>query len=125
MKFKETLPPSCPPIEVKPPSNPTLWRLVGQPSVNPEDFQSHAARFPLRTYSDPCKARAVSLITSLEACRSLTKLPSPNVRGLTHAAEVKCDQQAGVYDHNGPTHVSFWLASHVDPLTLVCSVEAL
>ena len=125
MNFKEPLPDSCPPSQVKAPPNAALWRLISGTHVTPSDFESNAAKYPGRAYKDPCKARAVSLATSLDACRSIVKLPYPNVHGRTHAVEVKHEPAAGVWDHNDTSHVSYWVAATANPLALTGAVETL
>lgn len=123
MNFKETLPNSCPPNDVQHPSQKTLWRMLPASEVQESDFDSHAKKFPEKRYPDMCRARSTSLLTSLDACRAVSKMPSPNVASLTHAVEVHVDSAAGVWDQNKPTHVSLWLAAHIDPLTLTGNVS--
>lgn len=91
------------------------------------DFDSHAKKNPAKKYPSHlhCKASSTSLITSLEVCRSIAKSPSPNVKNLTHAVEVKHDPSAGIWDHNGEHHVSLWLAANFNPLDLTGKVEEL
>jgi hypothetical protein len=125
MKFKEPLPASCPPTNVNVPTTETLWRILKGTTPTSEDFESHAAREPRKNYRDACQARAVSLATSLDVCRTIVKLPYPNVRGLTHAAEVTYEPSAGAWDHNHTDHVSYWVAADADPIALTGTVEAL
>ena len=125
MKFRERLPDSCPPSDVKPPSHATLWRMVSDPNVQHSDFDSHAKKYPEKSYKDMCRARSTSLLTSLDACRAVSKMPNPNVANLTHAVEVKVDPVAGVWDQNKATHVSLWLTADADPLALIGNVSEL
>lgn len=125
MKFKEPLPESCPPSKVTPPNSSVLWRMLPANTVQASDFDSHAKRFPNKSYPDMCKARSVSLLPSLESCRAITKLPYPNVQNLTHAVAVSVLSSAGVWDKNGPAHISLWIAAGVDPLALTGKIEAL
>lgn len=121
MTFRENLPPSCPPDQTTIPDQTTLWRLLRSATPTVEDFDSQYKRQPQRRFPDPCTARSVSLITTLEACRAIAK--SPRMKGFTHVAGVGLDAASGVWDQDKPCHVNWWPLATVDPLARILAVE--
>lgn len=123
MTFREALPPSCPPAVTQSPSEQKLWRLLMAPAPTVSDFDSQWKKQPHRKFRDECSARAISLVTTLEACRAAAK--SPRMPPFTYAALVTYDPSAGIWHQDKPTHVNWWPYSSIDPLNAVGQVEAL
>jgi hypothetical protein len=123
MTFRESLPDTCPPQAPRHPQHPYLWRLLRDGQPVDADFDSQYLRNPKRTFPDPCSARAVSLITSLDICRAASK--SPRMRGFTHAVRVKCCPSLGVWDQDKPEHVNWWPLKAVDVLQQLGDLEVL
>lgn len=125
MTFREALPASCPPQSPRHPKQEHLWRLLRQEAASSEDFDSQYLKFPGRSFPDLCGARAVSLITSIEICRSAAKSPRLKKAAFSHAVKVKCCPSLGVWDQDKPEHVNWWPFSSVDVLAQLGSTEAL
>lgn len=124
-KYREDLPPSCPPAEPTPPSTETLWRLLKNPAVSESDFDSQRKRLPSQPYPDECGARAVSLMTSLAACRAAVKTPRMRNMKFTHAIAVAYDPDHGTWDQDAGHHVNWWPLAKTAPLSLTGKVESL
>lgn len=112
MTFKEVLPQSCPPSTTVQPTENTLWRLLFSDVVDITDFDSQFKKNPKRNFPDPCGARSVSLVTSLEVCRSAIK--SPRMPKFTHAVQVLHNPSSGVWHKDKPTHVHWWPYKNVN-----------
>lgn len=123
MTYRETLPASCPPSNSNHPKEASLWRLLCAVAPSKDDFDSQHHKNKTRKFKDQCGARAVSLVTSLEACRAAVKLPW--MSAFTHAVEVKCCPTLGIWDNDKPTHVNWWPYKDVDPLKQLGSVREL
>lgn len=123
--FLEPLPESCPPTKVTAPSEPTLWRLLRASSHTASDFDSQRKRSSTHKYPDECSARAVSLMTSLAACRAAVKSPRMIKMRFTHAVEVPYSKDNGVWHKDHPTHVNWWPYKSVDPTAIAGKVEVL
>lgn len=125
MNFRETLPDSCPPSNPQHPPLPSSWRMLKNDAAQESDFDSHRKRMPTKHFNDECKARGVSLTTTLEACRMARKAPYPNMKAFKYAVCVVNDKAYGVFDKNGDTHISLWLAEGANPMDLTRQVEEL
>lgn len=67
--WAEPLPTSCPPADAVDPAGKQYFRFVNAYPPTDDDFKSHRALFPQRTFNQPeCQVRAVSLFESPEAC---------------------------------------------------------
>lgn len=121
-EFLEPLPDSCPPSNVTPPTEPTLWRLLKSGSPCAADFVSQRERLPTRPYDDECLARSISLVTSLAVCRAVVK--SPRMK-FSHAVPVPYDPSLGVWHKDSETHVNWWPFKGIDPAAQVGDVEQL
>lgn len=123
--FLEPLPPSCPPEEVNMPTEEKLWRLLRANTHTAEDFDSQRKRLSKHTYPDECLARSVSLMTSLAACRAAVKSPRMAKMRFTHAVEIPCDSNFGVWHQDQPNHVNWWPYLTVMPTSIAGKVEEL
>lgn len=122
VEFLEPLPESCPPIDVTPPSEPTLWRLLKSDAPSAIDFVSQRERLPTRPYDDECLARSISLVTSLAVCRAVIK--SPRMK-FSHAVPIAYDPSLGIWHKDSETHVNWWPYKTTDPVSLIGNVENL
>lgn len=117
--FREPLPSSCPPDNCTGPTSDRAWRLLKAATVTNEDFDSAVVKQPSRNFPDMCYARGISLVPTIDMCRSIVK--SPRMKAFTHAVAVTCDAAAGVWHQDSETHVSWWIFDNIQPLSLVCS----
>jgi len=77
IEYAEDLPEGCPPSDAVSLQNRFLFRFVESIPPKERDFWSQRKLFPLKRFStDECTARACSLMTTLEACANLKKLPT-------------------------------------------------
>ncbi|WP_147466527.1 hypothetical protein [Pseudomonas syringae] len=123
--FLEPLPESCPPEKTIAPAEATLWRLLRTSAYAAEDFDSQRKRLSKHKYPDECLARSVSLMTTLAACRAAVKSPRMVKMKFTHAVEVPCRPDYGVWHKDQPNHVNWWPYLTVNPTGIAGKVEDL
>lgn len=93
------------------------------PAPTLADFDSQRKKQPGRRFRDECGASAISLVTTLEACRAAIK--SPRMPPFSYAVPVIYDPAAGVWHQDKAAHVNWWPYSGVNPLNAVGEAEAL
>jgi hypothetical protein len=122
--FREPLPVDCPPTAAQTTQGEVYWRMIpAQPAVDGY-FDSHAKRKPGMNYGDRmCKARGVSLLTSLDACRDYRKLRRMAV--MKFAVQVLLSSNAGLIEPSGTAHVTWWPYKNFDPLKALLNTEPL
>jgi hypothetical protein len=123
LTYRESLPTSCPPADVTAPTSGTLWRLLKNNTITNSDFDSAAFKNPQKNYEDACEAKGISLVTTLNHCRILAKLP--RMKHFKFAIEVTYDVSAGVWHQDRTDHVNWWIYESCKPLQLVGKIESL
>jgi len=114
-EWAEPLPAACPPSEAKLPNGDPYYRLVKIFPPKIDDFHSLQMLFPGRSFSNPCRARAVSLFNSRSHCLGIRKLAS-------HRSELvvvlDLPKESGVLMQTGkdPCHFSWWRIKSFDPV---------
>jgi len=74
--WAEELPPNCPPETAVTPQYEIFYRLVKQWPPTSDDFYSHRQLYSQKTFhTSECRARSLSIFSSLEECAKLLKLP--------------------------------------------------
>jgi hypothetical protein len=120
--YRESLPEKCPPESAKTPDDVVLLRLLCSPVPVEEDFQSHQERKPNVVYQDPCRARGVSLMPSIDVCRDVIKLKRMNK--FKFAVRVKLAPESGMIEHDKADHCTWWISKQCAPLgTLLDVIE--
>lgn len=125
MTFREELPLSCPPQQTKQPTANVLWRLLKSSTVVDKDFDSAVVKNPGKSFPDPCSARGISLVPSLQLCKTIVKSPKARMHNYTHAVDVAYTPTAGIWHQDKDIHVCWWILANTDPLNLVGTVESL
>jgi hypothetical protein len=115
LKFKETLPGSCPPAGAGVRAYEGVWRFVSSNPVTDQDFASHHAqgKTPPPTVS-ACRWASSSLFLTKEA--AYKHLPKPRKR-FKYIAKVQITEQCGV-SVLVRTHIDFWRFDTFKPIVL-------
>lgn len=115
MEWAEELPTQCPPAEAVSPDNAAYYRYVDAIPLTEAGFQSHKKLFPSRAFKvGECIARSISVFSSLENVKGLTKLPGFRGKKLV---EIVLPPESGLIMRTGKTenHYSWWRAKDFVP----------
>ena len=116
MRYREDLPPGCPPPQAVPLTAPsTFYRLVnGYPPAEP-DFDSVWREQPeRRARLDPCRSRGLSLFTSAD--EAIKRTSYPTLRGKVVCA-VWLTPDAGPLLMTARHHYTWWPLRDYDIIT--------
>lgn len=122
MTYFEILPDACPELDAKAHDG-VVYRLVSEP-ISETDFLSHRALFPnAQFHATECRARSISVFTSIEAAKLLLGMPKnagKKIVGirLVHTAGVM--KRTGKADH----HHSWWRSKDFQILSSVEEVAS-
>jgi hypothetical protein len=113
--WAEDLPNGCPPTDAVVLEG-IYYRLVESFPPTEKDFWSQRKLFPSKTFrTNECIARACSMMTSLEDCIALRKLPTHRHK---QVVEVLLSGNNGVGKKTGSSssHFSWWRTRDFNPL---------
>lgn len=114
-KWREHLPDSCPPTDVRDPRGENLFRFVVANQMVAADFDSLARLDPAKYFSPlkQCQSHAVSVWETLEQARKIRDI-MPLQRGKL-IAEVRLSEGAGVLaPRREDGHYSWWICGGYD-----------
>lgn len=121
--YREDLPDDCPPVEaIEIVEVATVFRLVKNNPASNDDFRSHRALKPNRSFPGiaECQARGLSVHTDRSDTVKLLKLPS--LKGC-FVCKVTLDVGAGKIEQtNKPSHHTWWPFAGYDILAN-CVIE--
>jgi len=112
----EDLPPDCPPADAVAPQNDLFYRLVENVPPLDRDFWSHRKLYPSKKYTSECIGRACSLISDLEGCFQVAKLPTQQNKRIV---QLSLPPESGRVKKTGknPWHYSWWRTRNFDPIS--------
>jgi hypothetical protein len=116
IEWAEELPVDCPPVDALEPNNDPFFRLVGSIPPRNEDFWSQRKLYPLKNFhANECIARSCSLISTLERCSELVKLPAQKNKRIV---KLVLSPGSGCIKKTGgdATHYSWWRNKELDPI---------
>lgn len=117
MRFREELPPGCPPDEAEEINQPrVVFRLARTLPPSEDDFMSQRAEKPERSFSgvSECKARGLSVHADRADSERAAKLPA--LRG-RHVCRLLLSAGAGRILQTGkPSHHTWWPYANYDVL---------
>ena len=121
-KWDEPLPTGCPPQDAIAPTGNAYFRLVDSVPPTDRDFWSQRRLFPEKAFRvDECTARACSLISDIDRCVGLLKLPTQKNRKVV-AFTLRAD--SGLIKDTGKWyHYSWWRAKGFDPLPFCTEIK--
>ena len=116
MEWAEKLPAQCPPAEATQPNNTAYYRYVATIPLCESDFHSHRKLMPLKQFKiDECTARAVSVFSSSEKLKSLSKLP--NLKGKKLVEIILPPESGKIIKSCQEHHYSWWRVKNFIPET--------
>jgi hypothetical protein len=123
--WKEVLPASCPPTDAANTSGETVYRLVKPNGPTEADFSTLSTLDPAKHLIGPhqCRARAVSVCTTLAGARGTRKLPTQKGKRI---GKLTLSAGAGVVKQTGQKlyHVSWWRCGAFDaPASTVVEID--
>ncbi len=119
--WAEDLPPDCPPADAVAPQNALFYRLVDNIPPLDRDFWSHRKLYPSKNFNTTdCMARSCSVLSDLEGCFQLAKLPTQKKKRIV---QLTLPPQSGRIKKTGKPfyHYSWWRTGSFDPIS--ASVE--
>jgi hypothetical protein len=123
VKFRETLPPGCPPKEAQDIECAEAFRFI--PAATPESahFASNAAKRETPPPGiDACRWASCSLYTDMATVQKKRKLKK--LRSYTPIAVLKIGAGSG-YLIIANSHIDFWMFETFDPVAAIVRVEGL
>lgn len=123
MRYREDLPPDCPPPPAAPLSTPaSFYRLVNRYPPTEQDFRSVWQEQPdRRPRLDPCQSRGLSVFATADAAQQRTSYPTLR-RKIVCAVQITSD--AGPLLLTSRQHYTWWplrdydIIAHCAELTL-------
>jgi hypothetical protein len=115
-EWADELPPNCPPADAVEPDYSPFYRLVGNTPPRDEDFWSQRKLYPLKKFhTTECIARSCSLISTIERCAELLKLPTQQSKKII---KLILPPQSGLIKKTGGNvaHYSWWRAKNFNPI---------
>lgn len=113
----KTLLPGCPPASSEALGDEILYRITTAVPPTTDDYLSHhelGSHLPAGV--SECVWRGVSLWSTAEQCRSLTRTPKFKKRGLTNIVAVRLTPDSGAVQRKPTGHVSWWPCKAHDPI---------
>lgn len=121
VEWAEDLPPGCPPADAVAPQNNLFYRLVNNVPPFDRDFWSQRKLYPSKKFNtSECIAHACSVLSNLERCSQLVKLPTHKHKRIL---QLTLPPQSGHIKKTGKDlyHYSWWRVANFDPIS--ASVE--
>jgi len=115
--WAEELPLECPPVDAAAPQNDLFYRLVDNVPPSSRDFDSHRKLYPAKKFNiSECIARSCSLLSNLEGCADLAKLPTHKHKRII---QLILPPQSGRVKKTGKNqyHFSWWRVENFDPIS--------
>ncbi|MVT66877.1 hypothetical protein GPL21_17395 [Bradyrhizobium pachyrhizi] len=115
-KWRENLPPNCPPKDAGPLTPRLLLRLTSSSSFTDDDFKSHAALGKPCLGAKLCEWSSCSMFLEGTSKAQLDDLRKyPNLRSKNVVAFVKIDSASGEGKVSTGRHVDFWMYRSFSP----------
>lgn len=117
IEWAEDLPAHCPPADAVAPENDLFYRLVNNVPPVDRDFWSHRKLNPSKKFNtSECIARSCSLISDLERCFQVAKLPTQQNKRIV---QLILPPQSGRIKKTGRnfSHYSWWRGGNFDPIS--------
>jgi hypothetical protein len=117
IEWAEDLPADCPPNDAVAPQNALFYRLVNNIPPVDRDFWSHRKLNPNKRFNvSECIARSCSVLSDLEGCSQIIKLPTQKNKRIV---QLVLPPQSGLIRKTGRNlyHYSWWRAGTFDPIS--------
>jgi hypothetical protein len=121
--WAEELPDNCPPTDAIQPNNMPFYRLVGNIPPEERDFWSHRKLYPNKDFGlSECVIRACSVISNLDQCRILLKLPTQQGKLIV---EITLPPESGLIKktRKNQYHYSWWRKKDFDPIPICVEIK--